>query len=51
MCKVSLFLNYMYSLFLFHSWGENWGEGGYFRLARNAGNMCGVASMPSYPIV
>lgn len=34
-----------------NSYGLSWGENGYFRLARNAGNMCGVASLPQYPIV
>ncbi|XP_041631802.1 crustapain-like [Drosophila kikkawai] len=34
-----------------NSYGKSWGESGYFRLARNAGNMCGVASLPQYPIV
>ncbi|KAH8248678.1 hypothetical protein KR032_002054 [Drosophila birchii] len=31
--------------------GSYWGEDGYMRLARNAGNMCGVASLAQYPIV
>ena len=37
-------------LILFFSVGPNWGEGGYFKLARNK-NMCGVATEPSYPLV
>jgi C1A family cysteine protease len=28
-----------------NSWAEKWGENGYFRLAKDKSNMCGVASM------
>ena len=31
-----------------NSWSEHWGEEGYFRLARNENNMCGVASRATY---
>ncbi|XP_016993968.1 cathepsin L [Drosophila takahashii] len=34
-----------------NSYGTAWGEDGYFKLARNANNMCGVATLPQYPIV
>jgi len=34
-----------------NSWSRGWGEDGYMRLARNRGNMCGVASQATYPIV
>lgn len=34
-----------------NSWGTSWGQNGYFKLARNAGNHCGVASDPSFPIL
>ncbi|XP_037729484.1 procathepsin L [Drosophila subpulchrella] len=34
-----------------NSYGTAWGESGYFKLARNANNMCGVATLPQYPLV
>lgn len=33
-----------------NSWGEEWGEKGYFRLLRNDGDHCGIASDASVPI-
>lgn len=34
-----------------NSWGTWWGNFGYFKMQRNAGNMCGIASFASVPKV
>lgn len=34
-----------------NSWGASWGESGYFKLARNRGNQCNIASYGMYPIL
>ena len=37
-----------------NSWGTGWGENGYMKMLRNYGNgsgLCGIASIPSIPII
>ncbi|GFS28320.1 cathepsin L [Nephila pilipes] len=32
-------------------WGTTWGTNGYMKMRRNRGNLCGVATLASYPLV
>ncbi|XP_073995758.1 procathepsin L-like [Rhodnius prolixus] len=34
-----------------NSYGQEWGENGYFKLIRNKNNHCGIASAASFPVV
>ncbi|NXM62787.1 CATS protein, partial [Illadopsis cleaveri] len=34
-----------------NSWGVRFGDAGYIRMARNASNLCGIASYASYPLI
>ncbi|XP_076844570.1 cathepsin S, ortholog2, tandem duplicate 1 [Brachyhypopomus gauderio] len=34
-----------------NSWGRQFGDEGYIRIARNKGNLCGIASYACYPIM
>ena len=33
-----------------NSWGSDWGDGGFIKMARNSNNNCGVATDTSYPV-
>lgn len=33
-----------------NSWSSEWGDNGYFKIARNKNNLCGIAAYPTIPI-
>lgn len=34
-----------------NSWGQKWGEAGYFKLVRNKNQQCGIGTRSAYPII
>ena len=43
---------YIFIVHTYDVWkGTSWGDDGYFKMARNAGNMCAIASFVSFPLV
>lgn len=34
-----------------NSWGEGWGDNGYFKIVRNKNNRCGIATLAVYPVM
>jgi len=45
------FLLFLSFLVIRNSWGESYGDKGYYKMARNKDDMCGISQYVYYPIL